>query len=157
MHRRYVHACMCVGLMSSTKEMLTLPHIHAAWTEIRKSYDDTDSDNFTQREDALRLARDLGYAAGTAPSVAQTPTTHTDTHVDQPGWHCFSCPASEIVQRYSRHTCIRCGACRDDDSSPSSSPPSSPVPASASTVVPMLMTPATVIYQTVQTPSQNTS
>ena len=133
MYRRYATAHVRAGLLPSTKEMLTIPHIQAAWTAIRKSYDDTDSDNFTQREDALRLARDLGYAASTTPAVPCL-TTNTDANVGQPtGWYCFSCPASEIVQPYSRRTCVRCGASRDYDSSCSSSPASPPTPTSTVT------------------------
>lgn len=91
----------------------THSHTHTAWSKVRKVYDRTDIVEFNQREEALSLAVDLGFAADTStsvgPDMVSNPTSQSPVS-EENGWHCFSCAKSDIVQSFSQLACKYCGA-----------------------------------------------
>ena len=100
------------------QNMLRLPTIASAWRKIRKSYDpQAPLLQFQHRAEARQLAVDLGFASDshadhTTPDSHVTPDDGDADRIED-GWHCFSCPASSLLQPDSRQRCIKCKAPRD--------------------------------------------
>ena len=106
---------LTTGMLPSAKRMLDeVPAVREAWGHIRKSYDG--EEQFTERQAALSLSIDLGFANDTSPSSSVTtrqPSSNTHDDGEQEGWYCFSCPKSNIVQPFSQKTCVHCGKIPD--------------------------------------------
>ena len=100
------------------RQKLKVPTINEAWSKIRRQYDPSDQTEFQHRAGARRIAVDLGYATDDA-NVVTTNTELNNAQIhsnegDVPGWHCYACSASALVQPRTRTTCESCGAPRDD-------------------------------------------
>ena len=100
-------------MLSSAKRMLDeVPAVREAWGRIRKSYDG--EERFTERQTALSLSIDLGFATDASSSITtRSPSSNTNDGGTQEGWYCFSCPKSNIMQPYSQKMCVHCGKIPD--------------------------------------------